>query len=416
MSVWLRSGCLVALTPLLLGLTPPTLPTDWPRFSPDELTLATSLELKSHSRPPADPSNRWADNPKAAALGKALFFDPRLSANGKISCATCHRPDTHFADTTRFSRALGSTQRNTPGLLGSSWSRWFFWDGRSDSQWAQALSPLLHPDEQGLTRTGLIHRLHQHHHASYTRLFGALPPASSLPRNAGPEGSPAAQHAWKRLSPAKRLAVNTTLANLGKAIAAYERTLIPAPARFDRFATALGRGEFAQARTTLTRDEIQGFRLFVGSARCIQCHNGPLFSNHQFHNTGLHVSDQLLHMGHADGWPRARQSDFSCLGPHSDNRQQCPSRFTGLTTNLPTGNFKTPSLRNVAHTAPYMRTGELATLDNVIEHYDLGSRTPGRPLEMGNELQRLNLTPLERQQLKAFLLTLSSESASEPAP
>lgn len=408
----IQTLCLATLAAVVFTgfTTPQTIPTK-PRFAPDEIALAASLKLPEIPQPPADTSNRYADNKQAAAFGKALFFDTRLSANGSVACASCHRPELAFADSDRFSKGLGTALRNTPSLVGSAWSRWFFWDGRSDSQWAQALAPLLNPSEQGLTRTGLAHKIRAHYRHEYETVFGKLP-SISLPHHAGSEGDLKTQAAWKALPIHKRNAVNHVLANVGKAIAAYERTLLPTPTRFDKFATALAAGRQDEARSHFTRDEMQGFRLFVGSARCIQCHNGPMLSNYQFHNTGLHESDQPLHMGHIQGIPVARASDFSCMGKYSDNPQNCPSRFVGLIQNMAAGGFKTPSLRNVSQTAPYMRTGEFATLDEVIEHYDQGARSNGRPGVIGNELARLSLTPLERKQLKAFLLTLSPDSAA----
>lgn len=405
--------CLVAVVAAAsFGFGMPDPASTGPRFAPDEIVLAASLKLPETLRPPADTTNRYADNPKAAALGKALFFDPRLSANGAVSCASCHQPEHVFADTVRFSRGIGTPERNTPSLIGSAWSRWFFWDGRSDSQWAQALGPLLNLKEHGLTRTGLASRIRSHYRREYEALFGKLPDAP-LSFRAGPEGGAATSATWKKMPASQRTATNRVLANIGKAIAAYERTLLPAHTRFDRFAAALAEGRQDEARRHFTRDEIQGFRLFVGSARCIQCHNGPMLSNYQFHNTGLHESDQPLHMGHLQGLQDARASDFSCLGKHSDSTQNCPSRFAGLIQNMSPGGFKTPSLRNVSLTAPYMRTGEFATLDEVIEHYDQGARSSGRPGVIGNELVRLGLTPLERRQLKSFLLTLVPEPAAQ---
>lgn len=384
------------------------------RLSADEIAHARALALPEKPRPPADPSNRHADDPRAARFGQALFFDTRLSANGQVSCASCHRPDSAFADDRAFSRGLGETTRNTPTLLGSGWSRWFFWDGRSDTHWGQALSPLLDRAEHGLTRTELVAKIQQHHRLQYESVFGRLP-AVPVTRSAGPEGDVRAQANWRSLPARQREAINRVLANLGKAFAAFQRTLHPAPARFDHFARALAEGRNAEAQRIFNRDEVQGFRLFVGSARCIQCHNGPMFSNYQFHNTGLHDTEPPQHQGHKRGMAQARSSDFSCLGAYSDDSAQCPSRFVGLSRDMVAGAFKTPSLRNVARTAPYMRTGELATLDDVIAHYDSGSRTPGRAGVIGNELPRLFLSDLERNQLKAFLMTLTGENPATGA-
>lgn len=407
-----RKPCRTRLAGAALGLaclasTPPPLPADWPRFAPDEIALAASLKLDPAARPPSDASNRWADHEQAAQLGKALFFDPRLSANGRVACASCHRPEAGFADTVASSQGLAASRRNTPALFGGAWARWFFWDGRADSQWAQAIEPLLSPGEHGLTRTGLVRAVARHHGRDYVQIFGPLPVLPELA--AGPEGDARAAARWRSLPENKRRQVNQAVANIAKALAAYERTLTPAPARFDRFAAALTEGRHGEARQVLSRDEIQGFRLFVGAARCIQCHNGPLFSNQHFHNTGLHDPESdPVHVGRTSGLTLSLDNEFNCLGRYSDDTRRCALRFTGKPEQIMPGSFKTPSLRNVAQTAPYMRTGEFATLAEVIEHYDLGGRSRARPGVIGNELTRLWLDPLERRQIEAFLGTLTS--------
>lgn len=402
----------VALAALSCGFAYPK-GLDMPRLSPDEIALAISLKLPDQPRPPADPTNQYADNPRAASLGKSLFFDPRLSANGKIACASCHRPEHAFADPAQFSRGLSVTKRNSPTLVGSGWSRWFFADGRSDSQWAQALGPLLNPDEHGLTRTGLALRIRDYYRKDYEALFGPFPPLNiSKFDRAGLEDNAAARKMWEEMPASQKDVINRILANTGKAIAAFERTLTPAITRFDRFAAALAAEQSGEARHHFNSDEIQGFRLFVGSARCIQCHNGPMFSNYQFHNVGLRQAEQDTPTGNRLGWPLARASDFSCLGRYSDKPSTCPSRFTGAIAEVIPGAHKTPTLRNLTLTAPYMHAGEFSTLDEVIEHYSEGGRSNNRPGTIGNELVRLNLTAREREQLKAFLLTLSPDPAS----
>jgi cytochrome c peroxidase len=380
-------------------------------FSPDEVAAAASLRLKPGMKAPADQSNRYADNPQAAAFGQKLFFDARLSSNGKVACTSCHKPDEGFADPGLVhSVGIGKTKRNAPSIVGSAFSRWYFWDGRRDSQWAQALTPMLDGAEHGLTRTSLARRIFDYHRPEYESIFGPLPGMARLPSEAGPEGNAQAVSAWSRMSEQDRDSVNRVLANTGKAIAAYERTVLHQPARFDRFAEALVSGRPEEAARIFSTDERQGFRLFIGSARCVQCHNGPNFSNFEFHSTGLHPADAPIHMGHQLGVQQARENDFTCMGRYSDGTQTCPHRFSIPLQNMVPGTFKTASLRNVALTAPYMHTGEFATLDELVEHYDSGGRSRGREIVWSNELNRLFLTQTELRQLKAFLLTLTAEN------
>ncbi len=123
-----------------------------PSFDPDELERLRSLWIGSLPELPADPSNRVADDPAAAALGEAIFFDERFSANGQVSCATCHEPERAFTDGLARGRGIGETPRSTMTVLGTAYSSWLFWDGRKDSQWAQALGPLENAAEHGGNR------------------------------------------------------------------------------------------------------------------------------------------------------------------------------------------------------------------------------------------------------------------------
>ena len=122
------------------------------RWSDAELALLRLQWIGNLPQLPDDPGNRFADNPAAAELGQQLFFDPRLSANGRVSCATCHVPQNHFTDGRPVARGIGETSRNTPTILGIAYSPWFFWDGRSDSLWSQALGPMESAVEHGSNR------------------------------------------------------------------------------------------------------------------------------------------------------------------------------------------------------------------------------------------------------------------------
>ncbi|MGI9249540.1 MAG: cytochrome-c peroxidase, partial [Woeseiaceae bacterium] len=123
-----------------------------PEWTDAEIVILRTLSLESLPPLPPDPSNVVADNPQASEFGERLFFDPRLSANGGISCATCHQPQRYFTDGLRKGQAIGTSKRNTPSIVGTAYSPWLYWDGRRDSQWAQALSPLEDPNEHGSSR------------------------------------------------------------------------------------------------------------------------------------------------------------------------------------------------------------------------------------------------------------------------
>ena len=235
--------------------------TEW---SEEEIELLRSLWLASLDPLHSDQSNAVADSPVAARFGRALFFDMRLSGTGDISCATCHQPARRFTDGLPKGVAIGVSKRNTPSIVGTAYSPWLYWDGRRDSQWSQAVSPLEDPNEHGTSRDDVVNVIitDDAYHATYEQLFGVPPDQST------------------------HEALDRTFANIGKAIAAYERLLMPGPSRFDDYVAALVDGTKPVA-DILTADEAAGLRLFIGDAQCIRCHNGPLLTNNEFHNTGV---------------------------------------------------------------------------------------------------------------------------------
>ena len=378
-----------------------------PRWSSAEREILRSLTLASLGPLPADHSNRWADDDSAAALGKALFFDQRMSGNGQVSCATCHLPDRDFQDSKAFAEGVGTTGRRTMPVAGTARSPWLFWDGRADSQWAQALGPLESAVEHGGTRTQYAQLVAEHYRARYERVFGALPPLEGLPRQAGPVADTAWRGAWERLPEVRRNEVTRVYANIGKAIAAYERRIVHAPSRFDRYVEAELASRPHSAASAFTRDEEEGLRLFIGKASCINCHNGALFTDDHFHNTGVPFPAVALPVdsGRSVGVRQALAGEFSCLGRHSDAMpEQCEElRFAVTEGEELVRAYKTPSLRNVAERAPYMHAGQHASLADVIAHYDAAPHAP-----LGHsELQPLRLSAAEKRKLEAFLRTLS---------
>jgi cytochrome c peroxidase len=259
------------------------------RWSPAEIEALKALWIGSLEPLPTDPTNRFADDPRAAEFGKRLFFDTRLSSNGKIACATCHVPDREFQDGTPLAAGLGTTNRRTMPVTATAYSPFLFWDGRKDSLWAQALGPLESPVEHGGSREQYARTIDKHYRADYERIFGALPSAIASHESA-----------------------TGVFVNMGKAIAAYERQIQYGSSRFDAYVKALIEGGRAE-RNVLTEAEIAGLRLFIGKANCTQCHNGPLFTNQDFHNTGVppRVSVPADH-GHIAATKAVLADEFNC--------------------------------------------------------------------------------------------------------
>lgn len=364
----------------------PTNPTAW---TDAEIAVLQSLWIGNLGPLPADPTNAVADDPRAARLGHMLFFDARLSTNGAIACATCHQPERRFTDGLPKAVAIGMSQRNTPSIVGAAYSPWLYWDGRKDSLWSQALSPLEDPNEHGSDRAQIVAVIASDpvYRDAYESLFGELPDIGDA------------------------VAVNRAFANVGKAIAAYERLLLPGSSRFDAYVEVVVAGDTA-AQVELFNDvEIGGLRLFVGEANCTQCHNGPMLTNHEFHNTGvIAFPGEVPDKGRVVGVRQVLQDVFSCSGPFSDDRSgNCPELEFARTGSELIGSVRTPSLRNLDGTAPFMHKGQIPSLMDSLRHYNEA------PLAMigHNEAKPLKLSKRQLRQLEAFLLTLAAPLATD---
>ena len=400
---------LVATLIATLVATAASAATPWSAAQLDELR---SLSLNELEPLPPDPTNRVADDPRAAALGERLFFDPRLSANGAVACSTCHQPERDFQDGIALSKGVGVTTRRAMPIAATARAPFLFWDGRKDSQWAQALGPLESPVEHGGTRAQYAHLVAAHYRSEYEALFGPLPDLSAVPASAGPVAERSAAAQWASMSDAQRDAVTGVFVNLGKAIAAYERRVEYRPSRFDRYVDALAAGR--PSAGILSADEIDGLRLFIGKASCTQCHNGPLLTNNEFHNTGVPRRPGLpSEEGRLAGASAVLKDEFNCRSPWSDARERC-AELEFIVTDDPTLRraYKVPSLRNVAERAPYMDAGQFATLAEVLDHYN---RAPAAPTGQ-TELEPLHLTPSELHQLEAFLRALSGPGVVTALP
>lgn len=374
-------------------------------WTADEVAELRKLSLAQLEPLPPDPTNRFADDPRAVALGQQLFFDTRLSSNGQVSCATCHQPNAGFQDGKPLANGVGTTNRRTMPVTGTAYASFLFWDGRKDSLWSQALGPLESAVEHGGSRAQYVHVVASHYREAYEELFGSLPDLSTVPASAGPVADPAAARAWQSLTEGQRDDVTTVYVNIGKAIAAYERRLQPAPSRFDRYVDSLGADGRGDAGI-LTADELAGLRLFIGRANCTQCHNGPLLTNNEFHNTGVPENASLpKDHGRLTGATAVLQDEFNCRSRWSDApAAQCAElEFLATGAHEQERAFKVPSLRDVAERAPYMHAGQIASLDEVVAHYSAAQPAPAGH----SELKPLRLHVRERRQLVAFLRTLS---------
>ena len=383
-----------------------------PTWSEGELKVLRSLWIGRLPSAPTNPSNRYADDPAVAALGRSLFSDTRLSANNQVSCATCHKPSLGFTDKLPTGRGVGIGTRRTMPIAQAVYSHWQFWDGRADSLWAQALGPVENPLEHASTRMQVARVLAGHYRNQYKRAFGPLPDLSDFhrfPMRASPVGDRRAQMAWSAMAPADRHVINGVYANFGKSIEAFERTLKVRPTRFDKYvAGVLGA---PVRRTSLSDAEVAGLRLFIGKAQCATCHSGPMFSNAEFANTGVPARRGLQpDTGRADGARKAVVDPFNCKGAYSDaGEHQCEElEYMVLDQPSQLGAFKVPSLRGVGQRAPYMHAGQFASLTQVISHYDRAPKAPRGT----SELKPLHLSALERRALVAFLMTLDDQSTT----
>lgn len=388
-----------------------------PELTEREQRIFASLSL-ARLAPPNTESNRFARDAEAAALGEQLFHDAQLSSTGNVSCATCHIPEQHFVDGLPKAQGIGQLNRNTPSLAGAAWHQWQYWDGRRDSLWSQALSPLEAKEEMGSNRVAIARLMLENadYKQQYEALFGPLIPAltaAELAIDASPIGNDAEKRAWFELDTNAQEWINTVFANVGKSIGAFEQTLPPPSTRFDQFVDTVVDG--APDFNLLSKDELRGARLFINEQKtqCLECHNGPLLSNGDFHNIGTGrfnaAPGEQLDFGRIFGVQAALINEFNCQGRYSDaTRDGCQHlRFLnrGALSHMQ-GAFRTPTLRNVPNTAPYFHDGRLASLRKVVQHYAI---QPVATESGQNELRAFPLTNQEIDQLTAFLNALIAD-------
>ena len=402
-------GATIVAAILPLSLMTDVAAADQKLWSATELLSINTLAISNLPRLPKDPSNAVADDPRAAALGKAFFSETRFSANGAVSCASCHMPDRQFQDDLPVGHGIADGARRTMPLAGTAFHPFLFWDGRKDSLWSQALGPLENPVEHGADRTMVAKLVAANYRADYEALFGKLPDLSGLPAHAAPAGTPDAVAAWSSLTLDQRHSVNLVFANLGKAIEAFERT-IPVPrTRFDDYAAAVAAKDETAANQIFTEAERNGLKLFLNKGGCTKCHLGPQFTDMKFHNIALPDTNAVTDSGRSSAAHTVKDDPFNCLGEFSDAKltYQCQTIRT-LELDLPeqVGAFTSPSLRGVAQRPPYMHNGKFATLHDVLVHYN---RSPPALFGKSELPATRNMTPLELVELETFLLTLNVE-------
>ncbi|MBF0277423.1 MAG: hypothetical protein HQM13_06530 [SAR324 cluster bacterium] len=337
-----------------------------------------------------DPSNRFSGMPEAIVLGEKLFFDPRLSANGRISCASCHDSLKGFTDALPTGKGTTPLTRNTTSVVNLRWNRWFGWDGANDSLWAQSVRPITLNSEMGNTRQKVAQLLREESdYACRIKKLGVDNPVV--------------------------LEDEALFIIAGKVIAAYMETLVTEKSEFDHFREAFEKGNLkAAAQYPLSAQ--RGLKIFVGQGRCSLCHFGPLFSNGEFEDIGIsYFIPGGIDKGRYGGIQSLKKNPYNLLGPFNDD----PGRKTAAKTRFVTlqhrnwGEFRVPSLRNIMLTAPYTHNGSLSTLEDVVRHYsDLNLERLHS--DGGSLLKPLNLNEQSIQDLVAFLRTLTAPLSPSP--
>lgn len=422
-----------------------------PELSADDWERLRALAPVALPPPPRDVSNRWADDPRAAALGRALFFDPGLSGalldadndggpnslgvvgeTGRVACAGCHMEGAAFGDTRstfqQISLGAGWTHRRTPSLLDVAQAPLYGWGGRHSTLHSQIFAPLENPLEMNSSRLYVALFVAEHHRTAYEALFGegALTPLGdaarfpridpgrtgcrltrsvSHPRVLPPDplyechGMPGDGAEFDAMEEADQALVTRVVINVGKAIAAFERTLRCPPGRFDAFV----HGDHA----ALSASEQRGLALFIGRGRCTTCHSGPYLTDQRFHSIGL--AESATREGIVNDGDRGAARDVALaitdpLGVTSAHSDGDDGRLPATVPAAYEGAFRTPSLRCVSQRPSFMHSGLLESLDHVVRFFDRGGDVSGYPGR--SEISPLGLREDERRDLVAFLRAL----------
>lgn len=341
---------------------------------------------------PRSPTNAHADDPAARALGRTLFFDAGLSSDGTIACVTCHDPSNGFSDPRPRSVGVRGQlgDRHSMPVTAAVFHPFLLWDGKADAAWSQPLKALENPKEMDLSRVEVARRVASTHAASYVEAFGPLPDLSSLPARAMP-GTPE----WSEMPTERRGDVDRVFANVGKAIEAYERQLLCADTRFDRW---------VRGQEQLTSAELDGAATFLRQG-CDGCHSGPSLSDGGFHDIGLPSPD----LGRATGASALLDDPFNGAGALSDDPVAGAARLAVVATETAReGSFRTASLRGVGQRTFFGHAAHQQTLRGfLLDVY--GRRRRDRAATVGTldpRLSRVDVDGGDVDDLVAFLRTL----------
>jgi cytochrome c peroxidase len=400
-------------------------PSSWDDpFTADE--AAVILQMSPLAAPPADPTNAWADDPAAAHLGQFLYYDKRFSSNGAVACVTCHDPEKGWSDGKRLGEGIGVGLRKVPSLWNAAYNRWMFWDGRADSLWSQALGPVENPSEMGGDRLAVLHAFagDPDLKAAYEAVFEPLPDVSDLSRfpehaRPTPDDSLPVTAAWEAMSQEDRDTVDRFYSHFGKALEAYERSIVSRHAPVDDFVTAYRTGDVAALEAT-DPELLVGAKIFAGEGKCHLCHLGANFTSGEFNDIGLEIREWMpkKDTGRYDGIPIVLNDPFNGAGAFSDDPAVGAEKLDHLAqTGQSLGQFKVPSLRNVALIAPYMHGGQFDDLDGVVDYDSTLDEVPeissgGHREEL---LQVLDLTDDEKAAVVAFLESLTGDDGGDIA-
>jgi cytochrome c peroxidase len=333
-----------------------------------------------------DPSNRVSGKRQAIAFGEKLFFEPRLSGTGSVLCATCHAPFRAFQDGRPRGFGLQEVDRNTLSVIDARFHRWFGWDGGHDSLWAQSIRPLLDAREMDAGAAHVAAVARRIFSREYEEAFGRPVPQDD----------------------------EEVLVDAGKALAAFQETLVSGRTPFDVFRDALARGDAATMKSYPLAAQ-RGLRLFLGKGNCSVCHFGPRFTNGEFADTGVpfFVAPGRVDAGRHAGLKKLKESPFNLLGRYNDDAAKSTATATRHVEpqHRNFGEWRVPSLRAVALTAPYMHNGSLATLRDVVKFY---SELNEERLHADGEkiLRPLRLAQEEIDDLVAFLESLTDLKAA----
>ena len=403
------------------AIDPARLPSELTSLTPEEVTRIARMSPAAAF--PGEPTNRFADDERAAELGQRLFFDTRFSPKA-VSCATCHDPAKHFTDGLPLAKGVGITTRNAPTVVDSGRRRWVGWDGKFDSLWSQALAPIENPIEMGGDRTTVVRVVRDDAdlRARYEAVFGPMPTTIARQRASDPLALPArpadgvaaddAAQRWNALDASTRDAIDQTTVNILKALGAYQRTLRSGVAPIDRFIAGL-RGQPDGDLEALDASARRGLAIFISRGGCFQCHRGASFTDEEFHALGLvgangRVPDDPARLAAVDF---VQTNPFNAAGRFSDAPDSPKGQMVRSLRRSPElfGQFRTPPLRGVALTPPYMHDGRLATLADVVRFYDTleGAAPIGHHGE--SVLVPLGLGDEGRADLEAFLRSLTGE-------